>query len=303
MLINATVVDAARTLGGSEETIDGLLDRGIERAVDGDAWERLGVIGLDAIARKRGHRDVVAVVTGPLEAGGVEVVAGRADRKQQTVVACLRVIPATRRRPIERACTAMDEGFVNAITAARPWAEIVIDRFHVARASRACADTVRKKDLKRRTRALSKAAYAELTGAMWPFRQQPEDRKPEERARLERGFRSSPKIEAAYHRREDLTDLCARDATKAGAKRAIRVWCTRVRESGLSEFERVLGTLDRWMEAITHDGQGRQTSGCVEGCNNRVQGLKRRGYGIVNVGSLFQRLTLDGHGDQLFGHT
>jgi hypothetical protein len=35
MLLNATGADAARTLGGAEETIDGLLDRWIERTVDG----------------------------------------------------------------------------------------------------------------------------------------------------------------------------------------------------------------------------------------------------------------------------
>ncbi len=47
MLINSTVTDAACKLGVSEETLDGILDRWIERAVDWDAWERLGVLGLD----------------------------------------------------------------------------------------------------------------------------------------------------------------------------------------------------------------------------------------------------------------
>ena len=134
MLINSTVADAAHKLGVSEETIDGILDRWIERAVDWDAWEWLGVIGLDEIALKRGHRDFVAVVTVPLEEGGVDIVAVLADRKKQTVAAFLRAIPATLRRTIERACTDMYEGFVNAIKEEMPWAEIVIDRFHVARA-------------------------------------------------------------------------------------------------------------------------------------------------------------------------
>jgi len=72
MLINATVADAARW---------------IERAVDWDAWERLGVLGLDEIARRRGHRDFVTVVTVPVEGGGVEILTVRADRKQETVAA------------------------------------------------------------------------------------------------------------------------------------------------------------------------------------------------------------------------
>ena len=303
LLINSTVTDAARKLGVSEETIDGILDRWIERAVDWDAWERLGVLGLDEIALKRGHRDFVVLVTVPLEKGGVEILAVLADRKKETGAACLRGIPEPLRRTIERACTDMDEGFVRAIEEEVPWAEIIIDRFHVARAYRACADTVRKKELKRLKSQLPKAEYAEITGAMWPFRKRPGDLEPEERALLERLFTYSPKIEAAYHLREDLTDLFDRDYTKAGAKRAIRAWCKRVRQSGLAEFERFLGTIERWIDEITNYFQGRQTSGFVEGFNNRVKVLKRRCYGIFDVGRLFQRLTLDLHGYQLFGHT
>ena len=222
MVINATGADAARTLGGSEKTIEGMLERWIERAVDGDAWERLGVLGLDAIALKRGHRDVVTWVTVPLEAGGVAMVAVLADRKHETVAACLRTIPERRRRTIERAGTARYEGFVNALQEEIPWVKIVMDRFQVARASRDGADTVRQQALKRLTRALPTAEDAEITGAMWPFRTRPGALDPQAWARLERLFLDSPQIEAADHRRDDLTDRFERDDTKAGATCAIR---------------------------------------------------------------------------------
>jgi transposase len=197
MLINATVTDAAHQRGVSEETIDGILDRWIERAVDWDAWERLGVLGLDEIALKRGHRDVVVLVTVPLAEGGVEIVAVLADRKKETVAAFLRAIPEPLRHTIERACTDMYEGFVRAIEEEVPWAAIVIDRFHVARAYRDCADRVRQKELKRLKSALPTAEYAEIKGAMWPFRKRPGDLDPRAQERLERLFTDSPKIEAA----------------------------------------------------------------------------------------------------------
>jgi transposase len=303
MLINSTVADAARKFGVSEATIEGLLDRWIERAVDWGAWERLGVLGLDEIALKRGHRDFVTLVTVPLEGGGVEIVAVLADRKKETVAAFLRAIPEPLRHTIERACMDMYEGFVRAIKEEVPWAEIVIGRFHIARAYRDCADTVRKQELKRLKRALPKAEYAEITGAMWPFRKRPADLKPSEWDLLERVFTYSPKIEAAYQLREDLTELFERDYTKVGAKCAIRAWCKRVRANGLAEFGSFLGTIERWIDEITNYFQGRQTSGFVEGFNNRVKVLKRRCYGIFDVARLFQRLTLDLHGYQLFGHT
>jgi hypothetical protein len=66
LLIHSTVSDAARKLSVSEETIDGLLDRWIGRTVDWGPWERLGVMGMDEIALKRGHRDFVVWVTTPL---------------------------------------------------------------------------------------------------------------------------------------------------------------------------------------------------------------------------------------------
>jgi len=124
LLINSTVADAARKLGVSEETIDGILDRWIARAVDWTAWEWLGVIGIDAIALTRGHRDVVALVTVPLAGGGVEILAVLADRKKETVAAFLRARPEPLRHTIERACTEMYEGFVSAIEEEVPWAEI-----------------------------------------------------------------------------------------------------------------------------------------------------------------------------------
>jgi transposase len=303
MLINSTVADAARQLGVSEATIEGLLDRWIERAVDWDTWERLGVLGLDEIVLKRGHRDFVTWVTVPLEGGGMEIVAVLADRKKETIAAFLRAIPEPLRHTLERVCTEMSEGFVRAIEEEVPWAEIIVDRFHVARAYRDCADMVRKKELKRLKRVLPKAEYAEITGAMWPFRTRPADLKPPEWDLLERVFTYSPKMEVASHLREDLTELFEHDYTEVGAKCAIRAWCKRVRASGLAEFESFLGTIERGIDEITNDFQGRQTSGFVEGFNNRVKVLKRRCDGIFDVGRLFQRLTLDLHGYQLFGHT
>jgi transposase len=83
----------------------------------------------------------------------------------------------------------------------------------------------------------------------------------------------------------------------------MRAWYKRGRVSGLAAFESFLGTLDRGMDQLTNDFQDRQTSEFVEGFNHRVKVLKRRCYGIFDGGRLFQRLTLDLHGYQLFGHT
>jgi transposase len=296
LLINSTVADVARTLNVSEASVTGVVDRWVTTSVNWDEFERLGTVGLDEIALKRGHRDYVALVTVPLEAGGVEVLAVLPDRKQETVAQFLDAIPARLKRTVERVCSDLYRGFVSAAQAKLPGAKIVLDRFHLAKAYRDCADTVRKQTLKRLKQELSKAEYAQIKGAMWPFRKSPMALKDEEWARLKRLFRYSPKLEQAYILREQLTAIFETDHTKETAQSAIRAWCERVRHSHIAAFDRFLETVETWLDEITNYFLERLSSGFVEGFNNRVKVLKRRCYGIFNVSQIFQRLTLDING-------
>ena len=54
------------------------------------------------------------------------------------------------------------------------------------------------------------------------------------------------------------------------------------------------------MDEIANYFLDRQTSGFVEGLNNKVKVIKRRCYGILNVKHLFQRISLDLSGYALF---
>lgn len=259
-------------------------------------------MGLDEIALKRGHRDYVVLVTTPLPTGSVEVLAVLPDRQKQTVVSFLTSIPFEMRTRIERVCSDMYKGFTGAVQETLPWAKLVIDRFHVAKAYRQCADTVRKQELRRLRQSLSKTDYEEIKGAMWPFRKSPKHLKDKEQVVLEKLFAHSPQLKQAYDLRESLTQIFERDYTKPGAKRAIRAWCKRVGKSGLKAFDGFLMTVETWLDPITNYFLEGLNSGFVEGFNNRVKVLKRRCYGIFNVERIFQRLTLDTKGLELLGY-
>lgn len=300
LMVNSTVVDVARKLNIREGIVTGVLDRRLAKQVNWDEFERIETIGIDEIALKRGHRDYVVMVTTPL-ATGVEVLAVLADRQKQTVTNFFASIPIRIRATIQRVCTDMYKGFVGAAKEKLPWAKIVIDRFHVAKAYRDSADTVRKQEVRWLKQTLSKAEYEQIKGAMWPFRKSPENLKDEERTLLERLFIHSPKLEQAYTLREELTGIFEQAYTKPGAKCAIRAWCKRVRKSGIEAFGTFLGTIETRLDQITNYFLERLTSGFVEGFNNRVKVLKRRCYGIFDVDRLFQRLTLDTKGFELFG--
>jgi len=120
---------------------------------------------------------------------------------------------------------------------------------------------------------------------------------------LQRLFTYSPKIKEAYILREELTEIFDRLYDPKGAKCAIRAWCKRVRQSQISQFTSFLKTIETWLEPIANYFLERLTSSFVEGFNNRVKVLKRRCYGIFDVDRLFQRLTLDIHGSEIFNFT
>jgi transposase len=101
------------------------------------------------------------------------------DRKQETVAAFLASILAPLKATVQQVCTDMYKGYVSAAKTQLPQAKIVIDRFHVARAYRDCADKVRKQEMKRLKQALPDADYASLKGVMWVFRKSEADLKAE----------------------------------------------------------------------------------------------------------------------------
>ena len=77
-------------------------------------------------------------------------------------------------------------------------------------------------------------------------------------------------------------------------------WKGLVQQSGVTCFEDFLKTLDERMEIITNYFEDRHSSGFVEGLNNKIKVIKRRCYGIFNVGHFFQRLMIDLRGYELF---
>ncbi|MDM8526026.1 transposase, partial [Desulfococcaceae bacterium HSG8] len=84
-----------------------------------------------------------------------------------------------------------------------------------------------------------------------------------------------------------------RISTGSLPERKIRNWKTEVRSSGLKCFDSFLKTLEKNFGEITNYFISRQTSGFVEGLNNKIKVIKRRCYGITNISNLFRRIFLD----------
>jgi len=299
-LVNATIEDVSLKACLPYDIVLGVLERRIAQQVDWTRYTELGVLGLDEIALKKGHRDFVVIVTARLLDGQGVILGVLPDREKETVKRFLTSIPAPLRATIERLCTDMYLGYIHAAREVLPHVRIVIDRFHVAEQYRAAADTVRKQELQRLKRELPKADYQQLKGSLWAFRKNQADLSPEEQILLARLFGYSVELAAAHLLREELTAIFEQALSLAHAQAELRAWQARVRHSGLTCFDTFLNTLDHGWTEITNYFMHRDSSGFVEGLNNQIKVLKRRCYGLFNLGHLFQRIFLDLEGYRLF---
>lgn len=301
-LINGTVADVSRKHGLSEDSVEGIVERYLAQEIDWSGLASLGVVGIDEIALRKGHRDFVVIVTCRNGEGRLRLLGVLENRRKETVAAFLAAIPARLKATIEQVCTDMYEGFINAAEEQLPEAKVVVDRFHVAKAYRGCADAVRKQECKRLKAELSSADYeATVKGTLWLFRKPWQALNKDEQQRLERLFEHAPALRAVHLMREILTAIFETAESKAQATEWLGMWRQFLTHHAIEGFERFLTTLDHHFDEITNYFLDRQTSGFVEGFNNKIKVLKRRCYGIFNLSHLFQRLQLDLEGYRLFG--
>jgi transposase len=124
------------------------------------------------------------------------------------------------------------------------------------------------------------------------FRRRPEDLKPEEKDALDTLFKNVPTLGVIYRLRWEATAIFDTVQDVATAGQALQDWIAKARKSELD--------WQPWITMLEGHGSGilayfvhRRTSGPVEGINNKVRVVMRRGYGICCLPTLWSRLVLD----------
>jgi transposase len=298
--VNSTITDVAIKTKVNYELVNGVVDRNIDKEVDWESIKELDLIGIDEIAIKKGHQDFVAIVTGRSD-DGIQVLGVLKDRSKQTVKEFFSSIPKRLRISVRYVCSDMYDGFINAAKEVfGKKIRIVADRFHVAKLYREGLEDLRKKELRRLQRELSTVDYKKLKGAMWALRKKEADLTDEEKAILEKLFEYSPRLKQAHLFRNQLTAIFDKHITRAQAKHLLNGWAARVKRSEVRCFDSFVKTLMARKDEISNYFLERHTSGFVEGLNNKIKVIKRRCYGILNAGHLFQRIYLDLFGYRLY---
>jgi transposase len=295
-LIHSTIEDVSVKESLSYDRVLGVMERCVAAQVDWSAFKRLEVLGIDEIAMKKGQRDYAVMISAWLAEGDLAVLGVLPDRQQTTVQTFLDSIPARLKTTIHSVCIDMYEPYRLAVEAALPKADVVVDRFHVAKHYMDPADALRKKTMKALKKTLPKAEYATLKGVHLVFHRHRAHLSAADRVLLERLFAYAPVLRLVYDFREGLFGIFETALSVDQAAEDLKIWMFLVREQHIPGFDAFLKTLQAHWDGILNFFKHRLTSGFVEGLNTKIRVLTRRCFGLFNLQHFFQRLWLDVEG-------
>ncbi len=127
---------------------------------------------------------------------------------------------------------------------------------------------------------------------MWEFRRDPRELTEQERQELEGLFARLPQLRVLHEFRVRFRRIFDTARGRGPAHRALLELFFAMMDQ-FPELTAFVRTFEAWQEEILNYFDALQTSGPVEGVNNKARVILKRSYGLKSADSLWTRLILD----------
>jgi transposase len=243
--------------------------RGLGRRVLGE----LKHIGVDEKSFLKGHQ--YATVLSDLDNPCVLDVAR--DRKEESLGELLNKIPQLQRHLITAVAIDMWEPYINAVEQQLPQADIVHDKFHIAKYLGEAVDKVRKAE----NRKLVKQQDDTLKGTKYLWLTNPNNWTEQQQASFKELKDKGLKVGRAWSIKEMFSELWGYRYEKA-AKNFFKKWYCWATHARLKPMAEVAKKLKRHLENILTYLKHRITNAVAEGLNSKIQQVKSAARGFRN---------------------
>jgi transposase len=173
-----------------------------------------------------------------------------------------------------------------------PQAVIVADRFHVMKQVNKELDSQRKK-MRREAQKIENELEKEqllsgLNKSKYSLLKNEKDLNSQQADKLEEVKQACPRISQMHSLKERFREIFETKFNWAEGLFSLGDWLKDAKEYYPQSF----GTIRRWIGEIVAYFDCRTTQGVVEGINNKIKLIKRRGYGFRNFGNFSSRCFL-----------
>jgi len=243
-------------------------------------------LGVDEISLKKGHGQFMLVLS---DLDRQCVIATLEDRHMERLEGWFEGLSEAQRQAIVEVSMDMWSPYRSAVERHLPQAEIVADRFHVVQNLNR-AVTKARRDIQRQADEDKKAA---LKGSRWVLVKNQADLSEKEQAKLDLLYQTSPELKQLHQLKEAFRDIFETDQTRQQATLSLADWMEKVRATNLNALDAFLKTLDNWGQQILNYFNQRTSQGFVEGMNNRIKLIMRRGFGYRNFDRFSLRILIE----------
>ena len=271
ILASRSLTQACDLLGLDWDAVQRIMDRAVRRGLKRRELEGLAHVGIDEKSFRSGQ-SYISLLTDLDESRVLEVMEGCDQERAQ---ALWQSLPAEQRRSIEAVALDMAPAFIAATQASVPQAELVHDKFHVAKHLNEAVDAVRRQEHKE----LLARGDETLTGSrqLWLFN--PMNFSDEQAADFEHLKWSGLKVARAWAIKELFSKLWSY-CYEGAARKFFKNWFGWAARSQLKPVIKVARMIKRHLENILTYLRHPITNAVTEGLNSKIQCIKSNARGF-----------------------
>ena len=290
-VLNSDIKNTAEINGLSEQEIETMLkDLGEELRTKKP--ENLKRLGIDEIALIKGQGNYYVVFV-DIDTGKLIGIAEK--RTEKEVIEYLKSWGEAVLGQIEEVSIDLWVGYKNVAKKLMPQAQIVSDRFHVMKQVNDELDAARKQ-VKREAENLKnqknkKAILAGISKSKYVLLKNENELQEKEKQKLKEVSKVAPILERMHQLKEDFRKVFEENTNWEEGLFALTNWL----KDASPYFPKSCGTIRRWIDEIIAYFDNRTTQGTVEGVNNKLKVIKRKGYGFRNFKNFSIRCLLTWH--------
>ena len=229
-------------------------------------------IGVDEIAHEKGHKYLTIVRD--LDAGVIWV---GEKRKEETLNQFFAELGKRESRKITVAVIDMWNPYIKSIKE-NTNAEIVFDKFHIAKKINEAVDQIRKREFAK----ADKEERINMKHKRFLILYRNKNLNKEQEKDLNELMEQNKTLYESYLLKEQALNIFERKQRNV-ALRKLKSWKKNVHESKIKEFQKLLKTLERYWYGIENYFTHHVTNGASEGYNNKINIIKRRAYGLRDI--------------------
>ena len=277
----ANVSRAAALLGLSWEAMHAIIERAVARGLERRSLDDIQHVGMDEKSFGKGH-DYVSIMT---DIDNRRVVEVAPERTIEAADSLWETLSESQRSEVKSVSLDMWQAFMTSAGKNAPDAEIVHDKFHIAKYLGEAVDKVRRSE----HRELKQAGDETLTGSRQLWLYNVENLKDEKYDELMEIQKSDLKTGRAWAIKENFRWFW--EYTYAGnAKKFFDRWYGWAIRSRLDPIKKVAVMLKNHLDGLLSYFRHRVTNAISEGFNSRIQSIKSAARGFRNFANYRTRI-------------